>query len=171
MKSDGHKRQQQHQTISNTCRDWELTLLVDVHEWSGNKKIQQSYHSLLRRRLNCAVSVQPLPIEDYYLWLAKQKKTGESFVIDTLVERKTTNNIVVSHMNICIRCSPKTQLEVQLYKMKNSDLVNLFLLHEEGCLTNNTHLRITRSQLKEIRRNGKVYIVNISNIGRIPSAG
>jgi hypothetical protein len=127
---------------------WEVVLLVDVQELKRSKKgTLEWFLASLKDKIRC--EVRGLPVGDY-IWVARSGNM--EIILDWVVERKTTQNLIISLQKKSVKYSPLLQMHVQLLKMKNSRIPNIVLLVEKStwCRGKDGCYRQAGSYLKEL---------------------
>ena len=99
-----------------------IILIIDLREKGANNEIiKDEILNLINDKNNIKVEERNLSIGDF-IWIYKDTKDNEEYIIDYLIERKTLNDLASSIMD--------GRYTEQKYRMKNSSFKNISYLFE-----------------------------------------
>lgn len=99
-----------------------IILIIDLREKGANNEIiKDEILNLINDKKNIKVEERNLSIGDF-IWIYKDTKDNEEYIIDYLIERKTLNDLASSIMD--------GRYTEQKYRMKNSSFKNISYLFE-----------------------------------------
>ena len=99
-----------------------IILIIDLREKGANNEIiKDEILNLINDKNNIKIEERNLSIGDF-IWIYKDTKDNEEYIIDYLIERKTLNDLASSIMD--------GRYTEQKYRMKNSSFKNISYLFE-----------------------------------------
>ncbi len=107
-----------------------IILIIDLREKGSNNEIfKDEILNLINDKNNIKVEERNLSLGDF-LWIYKDSKDNEDYIIDYLIERKTLNDLAISIID--------GRYTEQKYRMKNSSFKNISYLFEGQDLSINS---------------------------------
>jgi ERCC4-type nuclease len=97
----------------------EIVLLIDQREKRNNNDLGFFENHLRQRKINCECAV--LPVGDF-LWIKRNRQTGEEWVLDYIIERKGVDDLASSIID--------TRYEEQKFRLGQCGLTHLIYLVE-----------------------------------------
>lgn len=120
----------------------EIVLLMDRREW--NQSVSRRVFQRALERANIAYEERHLAVADI-VWIIRIK--GGEYTLPFLIERKTAADLARSITEPSKRYPPLTRVELQMYKMKASEIPNKIYLVQGTCNDS------AEEYLKLLRRN------------------